>query len=226
MGATDICPGTHMCSTYDADHTCANHTFQVSGVNNLWVTGDGLLMNQQSFHRGKAHVDPTAPDRVVFIITFAPRPLERGETRMLGLGGSYSMRWDMWGHTLNDFENASATMVQPWTTLRALGLYKPKGSEWGWDFISQHSMRAANNNNGYYTPSDTEATLMSLPKLFMVDVNDMSPREVFQALTMKWKQWAMYANIAVLISYFVRLVKQKPSGQVFKSMCWTTARIS
>ena len=104
MGATGICPGTYMCGNEDAMDTCENHGIQVSGEKNLWKAGHGMFVNQQSFHRGAAHIDPDAPHRVVFIITFSPRPMERGETRMMGKGGSYSLRWDMWGHTLKDLD--------------------------------------------------------------------------------------------------------------------------
>jgi hypothetical protein len=40
-------------------------------------------------------------------------------------------------------------MAQPWATLRALGLFKLPGYEWGIDYISGASMRMANGDNGF-----------------------------------------------------------------------------
>jgi hypothetical protein len=41
-------------------------------------------------------------------------------------------------------------MRQPWRTLRALGIYKPENSEWGWDLPTMASMRLVNQAYGYY----------------------------------------------------------------------------
>jgi hypothetical protein len=208
MGATEICPGTYMCGNDNAHNTCLDYGFKVSGKNNLWRLGDGLLMNQQSFHRGAAHIDPYAPHRVVFIITFSPRPIQRGETRMLGQGGSYSLRWDMWGHTLNDLEHAPTTMVQPWTTLRALGIYKPSNADWGWDLISQHSMRAANSDTGYGSANEFKGTLIGIPPILLADddVNSVKPQQFFRLCIQKWRRWALYANVAAIILYTLGFV--------------------
>lgn len=150
MGATQVCPGTYMCINNGPDF-CIEKGFPVSGTETVWKKGSGALVNQQNQHRGAAHVDPNAPHRVVFILTFAPRPVDIGETRMIGQGGSYSLRWDMWGHTLNDYADARNKMAQPWTTLRALGIYKPSGSNWGWDYVSVQTMRIANEDTGFTT---------------------------------------------------------------------------
>mmetsp|Transcript_7998 Transcript_7998/g.9214 ORF Transcript_7998/g.9214 Transcript_7998/m.9214 type:complete len:972 (+) Transcript_7998:57-2972(+) len=201
MGATEVCPGTYMCGNEDASDTCENFGFQVSGKNNLWKTGDAILMNQQSFHRGAAHVDPHAPNRVVFIITFSPRPMVRGETRALGQGGSYSLRWDMWGHTLKDLENAPSVMVQPWTTLRALGLYKPKNADWGWDLITQHSSRCINENTGYENHNDF-LDMIRIPSFLRVDFTErMSYTDFFESSIIKWFGLAIRINVAVIVFY-------------------------
>mmetsp|Transcript_2112 Transcript_2112/g.3098 ORF Transcript_2112/g.3098 Transcript_2112/m.3098 type:complete len:1125 (-) Transcript_2112:123-3497(-) len=163
MGATEVCPGTYMCGE-EAD-VCDGHGFQVSGHSKMgeyWHSGDAIFMNQQSYHRGPAHKDPKKGKRSLFIITFSPRPESMDvETRLLGQGGSYSLRKDMWGHTLEDFENASDRMKWPWTILRGLGLWKDNGvsnlmgkksssAQWGWDWITQNSMRIANTDTGYF----------------------------------------------------------------------------
>lgn len=237
MGATEICPGTYMCGNDNAHNTCLGYGFKVSGKNNLWRSGDGLLMNQQSFHRGAAHIDPYAPHRVVFIITFSPRPIQRGETRMLGQGGSYSLRWDMWGHTLNDLENAPTAMVQPWTTLRALGIYKPRDADWGWDLIHQHSMRAANSDTGYGSPDEFKGTLIGIPRILLADddVKTVQPQKFFRLCIQKWKRWALYANVAAIILYtlgFVTVgiisiaIHKSNIGGFFKGYFFTIVRIA
>ena len=159
MGATGICPGTHMCSE---SVFCSDTGFQTSGKNNNWPLGYGALVNQQTTHRGSAHRDPNGPHRVVFILTFAPRPLTfqpySVETRLIGSGGSYSLHWSQWGHTVHDYQNPLERMKQPYRTLRSLGLYNPYGignTNWGWDYITVSSARISNEDVGF-TSSDFE----------------------------------------------------------------------
>jgi hypothetical protein len=154
MGATDICPGTQMCGDGgSAEDICDRLSVPASGTNNKWPKGWGALVNQQTTHRGTAHTDPHGPDRVLFILTFAPRPqyaISKLESRMIGQGGSYSLHWQHWGHTLEDFANAPKAMAQPWRTLRSLGLYNNRADkDWGWDITSVALMRMANGDTGY-----------------------------------------------------------------------------
>ena len=155
MGATATCPGTQVCHEGGADSFCADLGFQVSGKHGLWKRGYGVLQNQHTYHRGPAHKDQYGDPRVLFILTFAPRPAVRAENRMIGHGGSYSIRWDMWGFTLNDLAHATTRMAWPWAPLKALGLYRFPGSNWGWDFPSIVSMRVANEDVGY-EPNDLD----------------------------------------------------------------------
>lgn len=135
MGATSICPGTHLCHAgsmcYDdghnivmtgerefdtaADdddddddegkdgknnHTTGGNTTATTSTSRrtlstttppappVWEQGTGMMYNQQVTHKGRAHIQEGAPDRVVLIITFAPRPTtSRGglETRIIPL---------------------------------------------------------------------------------------------------------------------------------------------
>ena len=150
MGATATCPGTHVCHDGVAEELCAEQGFQVSGRDGgVWRRGDGVLQNQHTYHRGPAHTGRYDEPRALFILSFAPRPNGRSESRMIGQGGSYSIRWDMWGHTLSDLADAPSRMVQPWTTLRALGLFRLPGTHWGWDYPSVVSMRIANEDVGF-----------------------------------------------------------------------------
>ena len=151
MGATGICPGTAMCAE-GCDEFCPQTGFLMSGRQDNWPTGWGALVNQQTTHRGSPFTDPNAPHRVLFILTFAPRPRfgERQlETRYIGTGGSYSLHYSQWGATLRDFQDPEKYMRQPWRTLRSFGLYKPANTDWGWDFFTQASGRIANGDVGY-----------------------------------------------------------------------------
>ena len=149
MGATEACPGSHFCSAGGVDSMCEEEGFQIVGHEGYWNGGDALLMNMNSFHRGTAHTDPKASDRVMLILTFTTKPRSRAESRQLSQGITFSLRWDEWGHTLDDMRKATTIMQKPWTILRALGLYKLPGTEWGIDYVTGGSMRMANEDNGF-----------------------------------------------------------------------------
>jgi len=149
MGATQGCPGTHYCATGNMDRFCQKKGFQIVGESGYWRVGDAMLMNMNTWHRGEAHVDPEGGDRVMLILTFVPKPQSHSESRQMSQGITFSLRWDMWGHTLYDLADAKNRMSQPWATLRALGLYKPKDAEWGLDYITSSSHRIANEDNGF-----------------------------------------------------------------------------
>ena len=205
MGATDVCPGTYMCSNNDAADTCEHVGFQVSG-DDKWKKGDAIFMNQQSFHRGAAHNDPTGPHRVLFIISFSHKPFDQGETRMLGQGGSYSLKWNMWGHTLADLEHPER-MRLPWTALRGLGMYKRKGEYWGWDWISNHMMRLANADTGYdhetFIAWEKEGA-WGLPNLLRLKMTpNMTLREYYRGSV---ALWATVAKKITIISYSLILL--------------------
>jgi hypothetical protein len=149
MGATGACPGTHYCSGGSETDMCGEEGFQLVNEEGYWATGDALLMNMNGFHRGSAHSDPAAPDRVMFILTFAPKPREAAESRRFSQGITFSLRWDMWGHTWDDLTRATELMNQPWATLRSLALYKPKGSAWGIDWFTGALMRIEARETGF-----------------------------------------------------------------------------
>jgi hypothetical protein len=158
MGATEICPGTHHFSE-GCNEVCEVEAFQASGSEDNWPMGFGALVNQQITHRGPAHSAFGEPERVLFIITFAPRPRfdkNQVETRILGSGGSYSLHWSQWGHTLREFADPEKYMSFPWRYFRSLGIYKPQGSEWGWDYITTASQRILHEDLGYGTEDLTD----------------------------------------------------------------------
>ena len=77
MGQTGICPGTHYCtSVQDFEVGCKQIVSGKRGDNNqmLWLAGDAVLMNQNTFHRGTKHTDKKGGDRVIIVITFTSRP--------------------------------------------------------------------------------------------------------------------------------------------------------
>lgn len=95
MGATDLCAGTHYCSSMDLHDMCTKQRIgmhQVSGQG-FWPAGSAALFNQQVWHRGAKHSDPDASDRVVFIVSFLARP---NDTRQLSRGTYFHMKWNMW----------------------------------------------------------------------------------------------------------------------------------
>ena len=152
MGPTEVCPGTHVCQESAKDMCDKLGGLRLSNGDQPWKKGFGALVNQQLFHRGTGHLMKGGPERVLFILTFAPRPRfgkNQLETRMIGQSGSYSLRWNQWGHTLSDFGSAKKKMSEPFRTARALGLYAPTTESWGWDMATVASMRIANSDNGY-----------------------------------------------------------------------------
>ena len=110
-----------------------------------------MIFDMPVVHRGPAHTDPHGPPRVMLILTLSPRPRGPGvDRRQLGLGTSFSNRWDMWGLSLPDLEDAAEAMRQPWRTLRTLGLHKrPSEGEWGWDLPTVTASRIVNFQFGY-----------------------------------------------------------------------------
>jgi hypothetical protein len=142
MGATHVCPGSHICSREDY---CESRAVPLSDYNKVGPRGWGAVYNQQTYHRGGAHIDPSGPDRVILIMTFVPRPYRssRGyDGRMISLGGTYSIAWYQWGHTLSDYVHADTRMTEPQRTLRSLGLIRGNG----WNLLDTISMRLPNND--------------------------------------------------------------------------------
>jgi hypothetical protein len=127
MGATTVCPGTHLCANEDMEDVCLmNGAFEVSSNGHtgkdygVLQRGDGMMFNQNIWHRGPGNYDLESPiNRVNLILTFVRRvDHEKGDVRQQGMGTYYYQRWNMWGHTYQDLKDASTTMVQPWAALK------------------------------------------------------------------------------------------------------------
>lgn len=139
MGATDICPGTQMCSDNQV-MDCYEHGISTAGKDDNWPVGWTALTSQQTFHRGTAHTDLDSPHRVMFFFTFAPRPRfghAQAETRSFARGGTYGTHWKQWGLTLRDYAEPEKYMMSlPRALLRTWGMHKPRSTQWGWDFLT------------------------------------------------------------------------------------------
>jgi hypothetical protein len=146
MGATTLCPGTHYCTNSLID-VCDKYGFPLSGAGptEVWRAGDGALLNQQVWHKGSKHTDPTALERVIFIVSFIGRP---DPTRQLSRGTYFHQKWLSWGHTLQDLSDPERSMVKPFSVLRALSFWKPKSRNWGYDFITSAVLRISNKQLG------------------------------------------------------------------------------
>ena len=172
MGATQICPGSHLCTSSKATKEyCEQYGFPISTSENrtiaddndddygIWNQGYAAVYNQQMFHRGAAHIDPNGPDRVILVMTFVSRPTTIGDKRQISLGGTYSLPWYLWGTTFSDYYNAAQQQahdknrrnepppqqLQLRTVLRSLGLIQGKG----WNLIDTISSRLPNEDYGY-----------------------------------------------------------------------------
>eukprot|EP00980_Cylindrotheca_fusiformis_P018631 scaffold6189_cov101-Cylindrotheca_fusiformis.AAC.6 len=143
MGATGICPGTHVCSWPDLDWNMMEALYEEDSQGkeddfpdfDTWSAynlpceltasvkaGDGLLYNADSYHRGAGHKDATAPERVVMFLTFAASRQDPGDTRSLPLGTVHSLHWRSWGHTIDDFLTVD---TDPWRIWHIFGWFSP-----------------------------------------------------------------------------------------------------
>jgi len=165
MGATTVCPGTHWCSDEDLSDVCLPgtdeepHAFEVSSngqtglETGMLYQGDGMMFNQNIWHRGPRNLDPEWPiNRVMFILTFVSRQdHNKGDVRQQGLGTYYYQRWNMWGHTFEDLKRAKKIMTQPLAALRALGIWKLPGTKWGIPWFEHFARQLANNEDFFTT---------------------------------------------------------------------------
>ena len=166
MGATTVCPGTHMCANQDLSKLCdSRYAFEASSnghtgkTTGLFQQGDAFLFNQNVWHRGPKNDDPDHPDtnRVMFIMTFVSRREYENyrDVRQLGWGTYYYMRWDQWGHTFDDLKHAQERLTTSWWNFRrALGLTfdfeQMKKSLVGSYFWSEHFARQLATKEDFY----------------------------------------------------------------------------
>eukprot|EP00526_Cylindrotheca_closterium_P000731 CAMPEP_0113650882 /NCGR_PEP_ID=MMETSP0017_2-20120614/27102_1 /TAXON_ID=2856 /ORGANISM="Cylindrotheca closterium" /LENGTH=378 /DNA_ID=CAMNT_0000563477 /DNA_START=1 /DNA_END=1133 /DNA_ORIENTATION=+ /assembly_acc=CAM_ASM_000147 len=99
-----------------------NHPCNVTASVNA---GDGMLYNAALSHKGGAHTDPTARERVAIFITFAGTRQSPSDRRSLPMGTVHSLHWKRWGHTIDDFLTMEE---QPWRIWHILGFGLPTSS--------------------------------------------------------------------------------------------------
>lgn len=217
MGATTICPGSHMCGT-GPNLYCRRSAFQIF-EEDAWPQGWGLLYDSAMHHRGAAHTDPDALERVVFILTFASRPRfskQQVETRLIP--DHLFNAWWQWSATLTDFLNPTTHMIQPYQTLKSLGVYKPTLHNWGWDYVS-FMLSLASNADHYDSISKSKLEdflqrntwLANLPKIIQGSFDEASSEkekwiQYFSSAFDKIIQLSCNVYFAVLAVYFVGTV--------------------
>jgi Phytanoyl-CoA dioxygenase (PhyH) len=168
MGATKVCPGTHMCAmpqgkmcehnailpltrhhhdNYNRDDDDDNDDDNYDDDAAYWAAGDGLLFNQQLCHRGEAHTGGEA--RVVFIVSLTARP-NLLDSRVLPEGLFTMSLWTTWGLSWKDLsEPATWHMTNKWWRyLRSLGLWRPPNRSWGMDFLTKSLLEWNMGENG------------------------------------------------------------------------------
>lgn len=180
MGATTLCPGTHHCANPDMEEIClTNGAFEASsngltGPDNndgkgggVLLQGDAMMFNQNVWHRGAANQDPMNPNtnRVMFILTFVSRnKAHEADRRYQGLGTYYYQRWNTWGHTYQDLKDAGTVMRQPLAAMRSMGIWKPRGRNWGVTWI-EHMARELANAEHFYTSNELKTFAQYLDKV-------------------------------------------------------------
>eukprot|EP00591_Stephanopyxis_turris_P003967 CAMPEP_0195507906 /NCGR_PEP_ID=MMETSP0794_2-20130614/1254_1 /TAXON_ID=515487 /ORGANISM="Stephanopyxis turris, Strain CCMP 815" /LENGTH=898 /DNA_ID=CAMNT_0040634737 /DNA_START=94 /DNA_END=2790 /DNA_ORIENTATION=- len=175
MGATCVCPGSHMCSDFTnkfdekRDEENDDYCFHAE-----MASGAGLIYNSQLTHRGGANVawDRWGENstRVMFILSFTSRPVSiparwnlrydvekkkkdgvvLADPRFLPIGSTFSIRWDMLGQTLDDMLTVDRLKWGPFTSL---GLYKPSTGvdrEWGWNYLMVAIAWELDNGDQWY----------------------------------------------------------------------------
>lgn len=103
MGATGVCPGTRnrkwpfynleeeeaAIDQVPIDKEAAIDDVPIDvacPIRMVQSQGDGFLYSSDTFHKGRAHSDESAPDRVVLFLTFAESRKATGEKRIFPLG--------------------------------------------------------------------------------------------------------------------------------------------
>lgn len=144
MGITGIAPGTHYCAN-DIGGLCEQYGMglQEALPDKIFPAGSAALINQHMWHRGTAHTDPNAPERIVFILSFLSRPKPQ-DPRMLARGTYFHQKWLMWGMTYRDLMDPYRTMTRPWSILKCLCIWKPWHRNWGWDLVTSGYLRFSN----------------------------------------------------------------------------------
>lgn len=127
MGSTGICPGTHRCAwvEWDEADVADDEEYEEDEdevpceITATLKQGDGMIYHTDAIHRGGAHVDPDAPERMVLFVSFAESK-DPAHVKRLAYGKVYSLDWSMWGLTIDDFPYLGSWQWR-WSFLHPLG---------------------------------------------------------------------------------------------------------
>ena len=149
MGATNFCFGSHFCAVDDLEELCEGHAVGLHAATpeQVFRAGDGAMFNQHTWHAAPPHVDPHAPDRIMFIMSFLARPKPNLDQRQLSRGTYFHQKWNMWGHTWSDLVDPLRYMSKPFSYLKCLSLWSAS-SNWGYDLVTATYMRFSNGQLG------------------------------------------------------------------------------
>jgi len=133
MGATQICPGTHRCrgvegedDENDLNEMCSRATLS---------QGDGFIYISDLHHRGTAHIDPKAEARALVFLIFAGTRQSKDDKRSLPFGQVRALKWDLWGHTIDEFGE-----MHKWNLWHSFGLFQNrKDGLRPWNMIDEMS---------------------------------------------------------------------------------------
>eukprot|EP00977_Amphora_coffeiformis_P006662 scaffold1452_cov174-Amphora_coffeaeformis.AAC.6 len=126
MGATGICPGTHRCnwvSDVEKNDETDEYDNMPCPITASISQGDAMMYHTDLIHRGGAHVDEHAPDRIVLFVSFAESKKGTAEDakKKLAYGKVYSLDWRMWGLSIDDFPHLRKFQWR-WSCFHPLGI--------------------------------------------------------------------------------------------------------
>jgi hypothetical protein len=122
MGATRLCPGTQHCenvvrSRWRQEHLTCKVQANIS-------QGDAFIYASDLHHGETSHTNPDGEARAFIFLTFAESRRDKDDNRKLPLGNVRAVDWQMWGHTIDEFET-----VTQWRWWHSLGLFNHRKSD-------------------------------------------------------------------------------------------------
>ena len=118
MGATGLCPGTHKCGWVnvpdDEEEQDQELLDEICPLKMSLSQGDGFVYKQDTIHKGRAHTDRHAGDRVLFTVGFSESKQGPDDNRIYPMGDIGALNWDMWGQTIDDLGTIDERPWRPW----------------------------------------------------------------------------------------------------------------
>jgi hypothetical protein len=142
VGATRLCPGTQHCFTVSG--ASMNRRRKTCNVRAHMSQGDAVLYSNGLHHAESGHSQPGGAPLAYMFLTFAGTRRGKNDTRQLPLGQPLALNWDMWGHTIDEFDR-----VSEWRWWHSFGLSSLKNN--------------INSNNNSTQQKDDNVTLVLRP---------------------------------------------------------------